>query len=245
MPSKKILLFGYGYHGKHIAKGLLEDGYMLKVAEQNETFYQNALEDGFKESVLVDMSKDEELVALDPKSYDKLVCVMDDEHYNVFITLSLTSLFPDLYIVAISDTIHATSKLKLAGAKKVIDLYEVSANHIHNILKRPITTQLMKNFIMSKEGISFMEMEIPEGSFLDGRKLEEVNFSSYDILLVGMVDMELGRGFEFVTAGHEHQLNSGDIIVCMGEIEKLRIFKKIIERNESIRGDQDKKEHMS
>jgi len=136
MPSKKILLFGYGYHGKHIAKGLLEDGYALKIVEQNETFYQNALEDGFKESVLIDMSKDEELVALDPESYDKLVCVMDDEHYNVFITLSLTSLFPDLYIVAISDSIHTTSKLKLAGAKKVIDLYEVSANRIHNILKR-------------------------------------------------------------------------------------------------------------
>jgi len=88
-------------------------------------------------------------------------------------------------------------------------------------------------------------MEIPEGSFLDGKKLEEVNFSSYDVLLVGMVDMELGRGFEFVTAGHEHQLDSGDIIVCMGEIEKLRIFKKIIKRKEPDRDDQDKKEHMS
>jgi len=234
MAARSILIFGYGHHGKHIAKGLLEDGYVLKVVEENEACYKNALEDGFVESELIDMSNDEALERLDPQSYDKVVCVMDDEHYNVFITLSLRSLFPDLYIVAISDSIHTTSKLKLAGAQKVIDLYEVSANRILNILNRPVATHLLKDFVMSKEGISFMEMEIPEDSFLHGRKIDEIDFGCYDVILVGMVDMGLGRGksFEFVTAGHEHTLDAGDIIVCMGEVEKLRIFKKVIARND-------------
>jgi len=234
MAAKNILIFGYGNHGKHIAKGLLEDGYVLKVVEENEVFYQNAIDDGFAESELIDMSNDEALENLSPQSYDKVVCVMDDEHYNVFITLSLKSLFPDLHIVAISDSIHTTSKLKLAGAEKVIDLYEVSANRILNILNRPVATHLLKDFVMSKEGISFMEMEIPEGSFLHGRKINEIDFSCYDVLLVGMVDIGLGRGksFEFVTAGHEHTLDEGDIIVCMGEVEKLRIFKKVIARKD-------------
>ena len=232
MSVKKILIFGYGNHGRFIAKGLLEDGYALKVVEENEENYKTAIEDGFVESALIDISNDDALKALEPESYDKLVCVMDDEHLNVFITLSLTSLFEGLNIVAISDSIHTTSKLKMAGAQKVIDLYEVSANRILNILKRPVATELLKDFVMSKTGISFMEMEIPEDSFLHGRKIDEVDFSCYDVLLVGMVDMERHRGFEFVTAGQDHTLDTGDIIVCMGEVEKLRIFKKVIARKD-------------
>jgi voltage-gated potassium channel len=232
MAAKKILIFGYGNHGRFISKGLLEDGYTLQVVEADEENYKKALEDGFGESVLIDISNDDDLLALEPESFDKLVCVMDDEHLNVFITLSLTSLFEGLNIVAISDSIHTTSKLKMAGAQKVIDLYEVSANRILNILKRPVATELLKDFVMSKTGISFMEMEIPENSFLHGKKIDEVDFACYDVLLVGMVDMERSRGFEFVTAGQEHTLDTGDIIVCMGEVEKLRIFKKVIARKD-------------
>ena len=231
MSVKNILVFGYGAHGRHIAKGLLEDGYLLKIVEEKEENYKRAIEDGFTESVLIDMSSDESLLELDPQSYDQVVCIMDDEHYNVFITLSLSSLFPELSIVAISDSIHTSSKLKLAGAAKVIDLYEVSANRIHNILNRPVATQLLKDFVMSKTGISFMEMEVPKGSFLHGRKIDDVDFSCYDVLLVGLVDTSVNvHSFEFVTAGHEHTLESGDIIVCMGEVEKLRNFKKLLQK---------------
>ena len=231
MSVKNILVFGYGAHGRHIAKGLLDDGYLLKIVEEKEENYNRAVEDGFTESVRIDMSSDEALLELDPQSYDQVVCIMDDEHYNVFITLSLSSLFPELSIVAISDSIHTSSKLKLAGASKVIDLYEVSANRIHNILNRPVATQLLKDFVMSKTGISFMEMEVPKGSFLHGKKIDEVDFSCYDVLLVGLVDKSVNvHSFEFVTAGHEHTLESGDIIVCMGEVEKLRNFKKLLHK---------------
>jgi voltage-gated potassium channel len=231
MLKKRTLIFGYGNHGRHIAKGLQEDGYILKVVEQNELFYEKALKDGF-ESILIDIGEDDELCQLDLQSYSQIVCVMDDEHYNVFLTLSLNALFPDLNIVAISDSIHVTHKLRLAGAKRVIDMYEVSANRIHNILHRPIATRLLKEFVVNKEGITFMEMEIPENSFLHGKMIDEIDFSKYDVLLVGMVDFERHKGFEFVTAGHEHHLDTGDIIVCMGDIEKLRIFKTYIEQRD-------------
>jgi len=226
MAVKRILLFGYGEHGKHIAGGLREDGYEVTIVEENEKRFDDARRDGFAYVHLIDMSKDEDLEALSPQRFDQLVCVMDDEHYNVFLTLSLHSLFPELSIVAISDSIHTTTKLKMAGATKVIDLYEASANKIHNILNRPVATELLEDFVMSRQGISFMEMHIPPRSILEGKKISEFDFAKYDVLLVGMIDIEHGHGFEFVTSGHDHVLNAGDTIVCMGAVEKLRIFKK-------------------
>lgn len=226
--AKQILLFGYGTHGRHIAAGLKEDGYELHVIEESEAYAQQAKEDGFSAVSRIDISKDESLEALHPTQYDQIVCVMDDEHYNVFLTLSLNALFPDSHIVAISDSIHTTKKLYMAGAKKVIDLYEVSANRIHSILEHPIATHLLEDFVMSREGITFMEMEIPKGSFLHGKMTESFNFNDYNVILVGLVDLERGRKFEFITSGHNHKLDEGDIIVCMGEVEDLKIFKKML-----------------
>ncbi len=234
MENKNILLFGYGKHGKFIAKGLRDDGFKLKIVESDKDLYQAALGDDFIDVVYADVSKDESLKALDPESFEKLVCVMDDEHLNVFLTLSLHSLFKESYILSISDSMHVTKKLKMAGATKVIDLYEVSANKIHNILNRPVATKLLESFVLGKGGIGFKEMIIPENSFLEGQTTDEVDFSYYGVLLVGMIDVCMGHSFVFITAGLTHELNYGDTIVCIGPQDKLNTFQEEIKKEKSV-----------
>jgi len=230
MIPKNILLFGYGKHGKFIAKGLYEDGFSVKVIESNLDFYLDAKEDGFEDALHIDVTKDEELKALKPEKYEQIVCVMDDGHLNVFLTLSLRSLFVECYILSLSDSVHTTKKLQMAGANKVIDLYEVSASKIHNILKRPIATKLLEKFVTQKGGISFQEMLIPEDSFLIGMMTDEIDFSPFGVLLLGMIDKELGHAFVFITAGINHKIDAGDTIVCMGDKEKLEAFEEEIKR---------------
>lgn len=234
MSNNKILLFGYGHHGRYIAHGLLEDGFSVNVVESDETFYNEAVSDGFDDTVLIDVTKDEALEALKPEDYSKLVCVMDDEHLNVFLTLSLRSLFERSYILSISDSIHTTKKLQMAGANKVIDLYEVSANKIHNILKRPIATKLLEEFVIHKNGIGFREMAIPKESFLVGTMTDEIDFSPFGVLLVGMIDQELGNNFIFITAGVNHKIDEEDTIVCIGELDKLTEFELLIKQKEVV-----------
>ena len=233
MVLKNILLFGYGKHGKPLAKGLVEDGFSVVVVESDKSFYKQAKEDGFKDAVYADVTKDEVLKALNPQEYVKLVCVMDDEHLNVFLTLSLHSLFKESYILAIADSIHATKKLKMAGATKVVDLYEVSANKIYNIIKRPVATKLLEKFIVDKDGINFQEMIIPKNSFLLGLMTDDIDFSPYGVLLVGMIDENLGHAFIFITAGINHELSAGDTIVCIGPNDKLQAFEEEIKKKES------------
>jgi voltage-gated potassium channel len=232
MTKDKILLFGYGHHGKFIAKGLEQDGFVVKIVESDEGFYKAALSDGFKKAALIDVTKDEALQSLKPEKYAKLVCVMDDEHLNVFLTLSLRSLFEGSYILSISDSIHTTKKLQMAGANKVIDLYEVSANKIHNILNRPVATKLLEEFVIYKNGIGFKEMIIPHDSFLVGKMTDDIDFSPYGVLLVGMIDQELGNNFIFITAGVNHKIDAEDTIVCIGDMKKLNDFELLIKDRE-------------
>jgi len=232
MSKEKIVIFGYGNHGKFIANGLASDGFTITIVESDKIFFENAKNNGFKNVVFADVTKDSDLKKLNLTSYSQLVCVMDDEHLNVFLTLSLRALFSDAYILSISDSLNVTKKLKMAGANKVIDLYEVSANKIYNLLEKPIATKLLEEFVHNDEGITFKEMLIPPNSFLDTKYVDEIDFSSYGILLVGMIDEELGHSFVFVTAGISHKLDSGDTIVCLGEKEKLNRFEKLIMQKE-------------
>ena len=233
MSKNKVVIFGYGNHGKFIAKGLQNDGFDITIIESDKKFYKDAKADNFKKLFLIDVLKDDELKKVDFDVFEQLVCVMDDEHLNVFLTLSLRSLFKDSYILSISDSLNVTKKLKMAGADKVIDLYEVSANKIYNILDRPVATRLLEGFVGSQDGIVFKEMVIPEGSFLDGQMADDVDFSKYDILLVGMIDKEIGHSFFFVTTGIAHKLDSGDTIVCIGLKDKLEDFSEEIKKTES------------
>ncbi len=230
MVAYRILLFGYGNHGKFIAKGLIEDGFEVQVVVDNQQHCQEAVEDGFNDSLEIDITKDEALKALHPENYAKLVCVMENEHLNVFLTLSLRSLFKECYILSISDSIHTTKKLQMAGADKVIDMYEVSAHKIHNILNRPVATRLLEEFVTRKNGIGFREYVIPENSFLHGLMTDDIDFSRFGLLLVGMIDEELGEHFTFITAGINHKLDSGDTIVCIGEKKYLDDFGDTVQK---------------
>jgi voltage-gated potassium channel len=232
MFKDKIAIFGYGNHGKFIAQGLAEDGFDVTIVESEKSFSKDAKKDGFEKVYFIDVTKDSELKQMNLESFSQLVCVMDDEHLNVFLTLSLRSLFKDSYILSISDSLNVTKKLQMAGANKVIDLYEVSANKIYNLLEKPIATKLLEDFVHNDGGITFKEMMIPENSFLNGKMADDIDFSSYGILLVGLIDEELGHSFVFVTAGISHKLDSGDTIVCIGEVEQLDMFEKLIAKKD-------------
>jgi len=232
MFENKIAIFGYGNHGKFIAQGLRNDGFEITLVESNKGFYKDAKADDFKHLFLIDITKDDDLKKLNLETFEQLVCVMDDEHLNVFLTLSLRSLFKDSYILSISDSLNVTKKLKMAGANKVVDLYEVSAYKIYNILEKPVATKLLESFVGNHDGITFKEMIIPKHSFLHGKMADDVDFSSYGILLMGMIDREKGNAFIFVTAGVAHKIDTGDTIVCIGLKEKLDAFEMLIKKKE-------------
>jgi voltage-gated potassium channel len=228
----KVVVFGYGKFGRNIAQALRDEHDALLLAVPNEAKCQRARKEGFKQCTLIDVTDDHALEALPIEPEDQLVCVMDNDHLNVFLVLTLRDLYPDNTIMAISDSIHATSKLKMAGANKVIDQYNVSANRIHNILSKPIATHFLEGFASDQHAYDFREITIPVGSFLDGMLLNEVDFGRYGVIFVGMIDLERGSHFIFVTIGINHLLDAGDILVCIGRDEDLDRFEKAIAQEE-------------
>lgn len=236
MYNRKALMFGYSNTTKFLAENLTKDLHYLVIIVDDEESYEAAKKAGYRVKML-DITDDNALEELDVAKDDYLICVMKDHYINVFLTLSLRALFPETTIIALSDSYHATQKLKMAGANRIIDLYQVSANRIHNILTKPVATKLIEQLFSPEEDFSFKEMLIPEDSVLDGIMADDFDFSEHRVILVGMIDKRLSNQFIFVTSGLENRLDAGDTLVCIGYNDDLNKFEEYIkgkeEENES------------
>ncbi len=226
---QKAFMFGYSTQRLFLAKEL---GYKLmgfSIVVNDEQSYNRAISDGYTNVKLLDITDDRALEELPINDNDYLICVMDDHYLNVFLTLSLHSLFPKAIVVALSDSPHTTQKLKMAGASKIIDLYQVSANRIHNILHKPVATKLVERLLSSDEDFSFKEMEIPKGSSLDGIMVDDFDFTKHGVILLGMIDKRLSNQFIFITSGLENRFDVGDTLVCIGYNSDLENFEEFIQ----------------
>jgi voltage-gated potassium channel len=227
MFNRKALMFGYSNTTKFLAENLTKELHYLVIIVDDDESYQAAKKAGYRVKLL-DITDDDVLEELDVAENDYLICVMKDHYINVFLTLSLHSLFPKTTIIALSDSYHATQKLKMAGATRIIDLYQVSANRIHNILTKPVATKLIERLFSPEEDFSFKEMLIPKNSILDGVMADDFDFSKYGIILVGMIDKRLSNQFIFITSGLENRFDVGDTLVCIGYNSDLEKFEKFI-----------------
>jgi len=235
MQFKKVFIFGYGSRGRLVVKGMNQHHLRVTIIESDANKYQLAKDDGYLDVLLVDVTADSQLSELNISDEDHIVCVMDDEHLNVFLTLSLRSLYRQATIYSISNSLDSNQKLKMAGANRVIDLYEVSAKRIHNTLNRPIATKLLDGFLSDSSKISFKEIIIPHASPLQGRLASEINYRAYGILPIGISNALNSASFTFATSIESKVISTGDTIICMGEDDNLESFEQKIENMESIK----------
>lgn len=228
MSNRTAFMFGYGKSTYFVAQELLKESLHLSIVVNDEVAFEQAKSAGYLDVILLDITDDVLLESLNVNEEDYLICVMENHHLNVFLTLSLHNIFPKTMIVALSDSIHTTQKLKMAGASKIIDVYHVSANRVHTILHKPATTKLVERLLSSEEAFSFREMTIPPNSCLDGVMVDDFDFREHKIILVGMIDKRLSDQFIFITSGLEHQFDVHDTIVCIGYNDDLEKFEAYI-----------------
>jgi len=222
--KQRAFLFGYSKRSKFLIEELKKKSFLLSVIASSKEAYNQAKEDGHIDILQLDITDDEALERLNVSEDDYLVSLLEDNHFNVFLTLSLHSLFPKNKIIALSDSSHTTQKLKMAGATKVIDIYQVSANRIHNILHKPLATKVIEKLFSPDTTFSLREITISSSSPLQNKMVDDINFFKYGIILIGMIDRQLSQQFIFITSGLEHELNYNDVMVCIGYDKDLDRF---------------------
>lgn len=229
MKTKQIIIFGYNHLSFELAKRLDDEEHGVTIADSNEDRLSLATKMGFKTET-VDYRSDEELKKIGIGSHiDILFCFFSEDCENVFLTLSARAIAPDLKIISVVEAADSAEKLLAAGANKIIDPYTICGNQIYERIKKPSISELLDNVVFGRSDLNLAELEIPENSCLENTKASDLELSKkHNLILVGLIDIELGTDLHFALTGREHYLNAGDILVVLGPSKEIRSFKKEI-----------------
>lgn len=223
--SRDILIFGFGRFGKDIYNTLYNLGYTIRVRVLDSEQLNEAKELGVDVDIF-DIYSDESIKKCGIERADFVICAIDDSHKNMFLSLSIRELYKSAYIIAISTSLNLTNKYKIIGVNRVIDMYSLSGMMIKNILYKPHASKFLQGFLDNSHPYIFYEYKVEKDSSLIGKSVDEIEFDKYDIIFVGMVDLEKGKNFIFYTLGKEHIIDIDDILVLVGKEENINSFIK-------------------
>jgi voltage-gated potassium channel len=137
----------------------------------------------------------------------------------------------DLIIIAIVDDSESEGKLLAAGANKIIDPYEICGRKVHEMLTKPDISDILDHTVFGRHDLNIAQIEIPAESFLEGVMVSELDLDNeqYNLILIGVVDKELGDQLHFTNGETDHELNAGDVLVVMGPSRGCRLFRDEVE----------------
>jgi voltage-gated potassium channel len=220
---RNIVLFGYGRNGKSVAKYLDKKQFLLIVYNEDEK--KQAEDDGYLNvEFFSDKILDEDLINIGIKEAKVAICMLEDEARNMFLALSIRNLNKDIKLIAKSNDREYEHRYRLAGVNQIINSYEITANRIDSILKKPITLEFIHNIVFEDNNLVFAQIEIVKNSFLDGKYLNEVELeTNYNLIPIGIVDREKSDKLELVL--ENNKLDDGDVLVVIGdtfEVDRLK-----------------------
>ena len=125
--NSRVIIFGYTHKSQQLCKILKDEDTSISIYESNEENYLKAKDDGFKNVFYIEYEETNYLDKIMLTKNDMVLCAMDNDALNVYHTISLKSHGFEGLIVALSDTKEDNRKLILAGADKIFDMYEESA----------------------------------------------------------------------------------------------------------------------
>jgi voltage-gated potassium channel len=132
-----------------------------------------------------------------------IFCFFPHDGDNVFLTISARALDKNLTIIAVIENREAGEKLIAAGANKIIDPYEICGRKIHELIKKPDMTNILDHTVFGRHDLNMAEIEIPVGSYLQDSYVCNLNLNEqYNLILIGIVDKELGEDLHFSISGH-------------------------------------------
>jgi voltage-gated potassium channel len=218
--SDHYVICGYGRIGSIVAHEfrrqntpfLIVDRHPAKVAEANERGHV---------AIEGDASREDTLKRVGIERARGLVAAVGTDAENVYAVLTARVMKPDLFIIARAEGEESISKLKKAGADRVISPYRIGAVQIAQTALRPAVVDFVEIATSSDNlELSIEQIHIENQSKLAGRSLSEViDRVKMNVVIVGIQHAH-GR-MEFNPVANT-TLHGGDHLIVLGSSQTLK-----------------------
>lgn len=203
------IICGYGRVGRQVARDLRSAGAKYVIVDHNPEVHEHT-EIGVR--VIHGRSSDEEI--LRDAGIDRaraLVACVDSDAENIFTCLTARELRPDIAIIARASLEDAESRLRRAGADRVISPYRESGHEMARLALHPNVF----GALTVTEEYRLEEIAVAPGSPAAGRTVEEVRGG---VLIVGV---RRADGTFEPQPPPDSPLQVGDVVMAMGRAPEL------------------------
>jgi len=214
------IICGYGRIGSLVCAELKERGIPFVVIENNPANVERMESDRVMYLAL-DATSEGALMSAGIMSARGIVTAVGSDADNVFITLTAKGLRPEIFVLARASDEHNESKLKRAGATRVVSPYLIGGKRMAQVLIRPTVVDFIDIAVMeSNLGLQMEECRIRPESPLVGKNLVESNLrKDYGIIIVLIKKHD---GALIFNPQPTEILSANDILVVLGRSEDLK-----------------------
>lgn len=210
-----FIVCAYGRVGSAAAHELVAEGIPCVVVDIKRELEADMQRDGLP-YLIANPSSEQVLRDAGIERARGLICAVDSDAENVYITLMARSLRADLLIVARAAQEQSADRLYRAGATSVVSPYVSSGRRMAQLAVRPNVVEFFDIGRAGQQDIRLEELAIPDDSPMAGRAVQEVVGDAI-ALLVRRANGEL-----LASPGGQMPLQAGDVLVLYGDARTLR-----------------------
>lgn len=209
--SGHYIICAYGRVGRAVARELEEEGASFVVLDPKEELEDRMLQDDV--AYIIEDPSDEDVLRRAGLDRAKgLVCAVDSDATNVYITLMARSMNPDILIVARASEPGSDVRLQKAGADRVVSPFVSSGRHMALMSLRPEVVDAVEFTSRSRKRPMWVEeLLVDEDSALAGATVATARGDS-SALAIRRADGGLTTG-----PGDELVLGAGDLLLLLGD----------------------------
>jgi len=219
MKAKKdhFILCGYGRVGREIAHTFSEEGIPFVVVDNRQDNFAMAEEQGYL-CLQGDATSDKVLIEAGIERAKGLVAAMGSDAENTYITLSARGLRPNLFIEARASNKEAGTKLKRAGADRVVSPSTIGARRMAMLALRPAVADFIDSVTYRRGQELLMEnIIVDSNSPLAGLTIEAIHKQ------VKIVTLAISKksGKLLANPPNDATIEVGDRLIIMGTPKEM------------------------
>jgi voltage-gated potassium channel len=218
------ILCGYGRVGEAIAQTFSEEGTPFVIISNNEEHVARAEKEGYL-AIFGDATSDDVLEEAGIKRAYGLVSAVGSDTDNTFITLSAREARPDLFIEARSSSPESESKLRRAGANRVISPHAIGGRRMAMLALRPAVVDFIDTVIYGRgRELQLETVDVVSGSSLIGQTMGQAKGRAGITALA----MRKQDGTLIANPPDEDLIEEGDRLIVIGTKQRLAALEKIL-----------------
>jgi len=224
--KQHFIICGYGKVGQEIARIFAEEGVSFVVIDEDRDRIATAEKDGYL-YMLADATSDEVLKEAGIERARGLVSAVGSDADSIYITLTARGLRPDLFIEARASDNTVETKLKKAGADRIISPYSIGARHMAQLALRPALVDFIDTAISRRgQEVQLENIAVGENSLVVGLTVGETHQRTKASILA----ITKKSGKLLTNPPPEETIEAKDRLIILGTRQQLASVEEICER---------------